>query len=186
MPEILSKYDTSIEGLFIIECKRHEDERGAFVKVFHKDIFEDNGLQTNFVESYYSVSKLNVIRGMHFQIPPKQCAKLVYVTKGKICDVVIDLRKNSKTSGRFFSMELSDTNNKMLYIPEGFAHGFKTLSGKAMVTYLQTGVYDAGCDSGVLWNSFGFDWQINGPVISQRDASFQTLNDFLNSQNNHF
>ena len=115
---------TDFEGLFIIETINFQDNRGSFQKLFNYDLFVENGLRTDFKEFYYSISKKNVIRGMHFQLPPFEHTKLVYVSRGKIRDVVIDIRKQSDTYGKCFSIELDDQKAYCLYIPAGFAHGF--------------------------------------------------------------
>lgn len=170
--------ETTIAGLYIIENIIHNDLRGRFVKTFDASVFNKNHLDTQFVESYYSMSHKNVIRGMHFQIPPHDHTKLVYVTAGSICDVVVDLRKDSSTYGAYVEEELSDTNGKSFYIPKGCAHGFKTMSDSATVTYLTTTVYSPDHDKGILWNSFGFDWNITNPIISERDTLLPSLQIF--------
>ncbi len=171
--------NTDFKDLFIINISPFEDSRGKFIKLFNKEIFQSYGLESNFNESFYSISKQGVIRGMHFQIPPKEHAKLVYVSNGKIIDVVVDLRQSSKTYKRFFYTQLDSTNNRCLYIPVGFAHGFLSLEDNTMVHYMQTSQYDKQCDYGVLYSSFGFQWEeiarqnnIDKFIISERDLSF--------------
>ena len=166
---------THINGLFILETTNFVDERGSFQKLFTFDFFNENGLDFNFKELYYSVSKKNVIRGMHFQIPPCEHTKLVYVSKGKILDVVLDIRKNSATYGKYFSIELNDSSGQYLYIPKGCAHGFLSHENDSIVNYAQTSVYSKECDKGILYNSFGFDWNIDSEIISERDKSFPKL-----------
>jgi dTDP-4-dehydrorhamnose 3,5-epimerase len=171
---------TSLSGVFEIENSKFEDCRGSFVKTFHKDIFIENGLEYNFKESYYSVSKKNVLRGMHFQLPPHDHAKLVYVVDGDILDVALDISQKSTTFGDYFSTRLSCKNAKALYIEKGYAHGFLTLSKSATVVYLTSTVYASKYDAGVHWDGFGFDWKgVKNPITSKRDSSF---NKFLKSR----
>jgi dTDP-4-dehydrorhamnose 3,5-epimerase len=168
--------ETILEGVYELENKKHEDHRGSFIKIFHKGVFEENGLEHEFKESFYSVSKKNVLRGMHFQKPPHDHAKLVYVTDGEILDVAVDIRKGSPTFGKFYSTSLSDLNVKSLYMNKGFAHGFLTLSESATVTYLTTSEHAPEADSGIRWDSFGFDWcGVINPIISERDSRFLGL-----------
>lgn len=166
---------TDFEGLFIIETINFQDNRGSFQKLFNYDLFVENGLRTDFKEFYYSISKKNVIRGMHFQLPPFEHTKLVYVSRGKIRDVVIDIRKQSDTYGKCFSIELDDQKAYCLYIPAGFAHGFLSLEDDNIVNYSQTSCYSKGHDCGIAHDSIGFDWGIENPIISSRDLTFGTL-----------
>lgn len=171
-------HPTKLAGVFIIENDNFHDERGSFVKVFHEDIFTSYGLESSFKESFYSVSKKDVIRGMHFHLPPKDHTKLVYVTHGALIDVVLDIRENSKTYGEYVTTKLTSDNNTMVYIPTGFAHGFLSLENDTCMTYLQTGVYSKEHDAGIEVNSFGFDWGIKKPILSLRDTTFPTLKEF--------
>ncbi len=169
---------TNLQGVFIIKSNLFTDVRGMFLKTFHKTTFEKLGLETNFVEHYYSTSHKDVIRGMHFQIPPHDHVKMVNVLHGKITDVVLDIRKESPTFGQHLSLELNDHDGLMLYIPKGCAHGFKSLVDGTIVEYRQTSEYNKDADSGILWNSFGFDWEIHNAVISERDQSFVEFKHF--------
>lgn len=166
-----------IPGVLLIENFAAADERGIFVKTFHEEQFLKMGVNCNFTESYYSVSKQNVIRGMHFQMPPHQHDKLVYVTAGKILDVVLDLRTGSGTYGQYITAELEAGGNS-IFIPGGCAHGFLTLSTSATVVYNVTSVYNAAADNGIKYNSFGFNWPVHQPVISARDNTFTGFNNF--------
>lgn len=163
--------NTGFNDLFVLELLSFNDNRGKFVKTIHKETFENHNLAYNFTESFYSVSKKNVIRGMHFQLPPADHAKLVYVITGKILDVVLDLR-NGSSFGKYYSIELSDENRKAIYIGKGFAHGFLALEENSIVEYHTTTSQSKEHEAGILWSSFGFDWGINNPVISLRDQSF--------------
>lgn len=171
--------NTTIDGLKIFEPRIFEDERGKFIKTFTNDFFNDNGLDINIKETYYSISEKNVIRGMHFQTPPYEHIKLVYVPYGSILDVVLDLRKDSPTYGKYFNIELSSENGKTLIIPKGLAHGFKSLEDNTNVTYMQTTCYTPNNDGGIKYNSFGFDWNCKSPKISDRDLTFPNLNNFM-------
>ncbi len=170
---MISIVETPIQGLRILEILSYNDSRGSFTKVFNSDAFLEAGLATNFVESYYSVSARNVIRGMHFQIPPGGHTKLVHVNSGKITDVVLDIRRGSKTFGEYFKIEISSQDNLLIYIPEGCAHGFLSMRDDTMVTYMQTSVYSSELDQGIKYDSFGFNWGIDQPIVSERDLEFQ-------------
>jgi len=169
---------TDIEGLFILEPRIFEDTRGKFIKTFTDEFFKDNNLNINIKETYYSISNKDVIRGMHFQTPPYDHIKLVYVPFGSITDVVLDIREKSDTYGKYFSLKLSSDNGKILIIPKGFAHGFKSLEDNTNVTYMQTSCYSANNDEGIRYDSFEFDWDCNKPELSTRDLSFQSLDEF--------
>ena len=170
--------ETPFDGLFILQTQNFQDNRGAFQKLFNYDFFRENGLDCDFKEFYYSVNTVNVIRGMHFQTPPFDHTKLVYVSRGRIKDVVLDIRKNSSTFGKCFSLELDDQSGRYLYIPRGFAHGFASLVEGSIVNYAQTSCYSREHDCGVDSMSFGFDWGISDPVRSGRDITFSTLHEY--------
>jgi dTDP-4-dehydrorhamnose 3,5-epimerase len=165
---------TSIEGVWLLENFVSQDKRGTFVKTFHADAFREQGLIVNFQESYYSLSHKDVIRGMHFQLPPHEHDKLVYVTQGNILDVIVDLRPVSATYGQHVAISLSE-HTHAVYIPRGCAHGFLTLSETATVVYNVTSVYAPQADAGIRWDSFGFEWPVRAPIISDRDAAFGSL-----------
>ena len=169
---------TKLPELLILEPTCFQDVRGDFVKVFHRSTLSDAGLEHDFKESYYSTSKKDVIRGMHFQTPPEAHTKLVYVTRGKILDVVVDIRKNSPTYGEYITQEVSAENHLIMYIPIGFAHGFKSLEDGTSVTYLQTTMHSPENDAGIHIQSFGLDWGITDPIMSARDTSFPTLAEY--------
>jgi dTDP-4-dehydrorhamnose 3,5-epimerase len=169
---------THIAGLFLIQLQKFKDNRGEFIKVFNHDFFANNNLETKLLESYYSISAKNVIRGMHFQIPPYDHNKMVYVNNGSILDVVLDIRNESKTYGETFSVKIDTNNPVLLYIPKGCAHGFLSLEDNTMVTYMQSSCYNGQCDMGIHYNSFGFDWGVNNPVMSERDKLFEPFPTF--------
>ncbi len=168
-----------IPGLILIEPNVMADSRGLFTKVFTRELFLTNNLDLDVAETYYTISSKGVIRGMHFQVPPMDHNKLVYVTKGSVMDVVLDIRKGSPTYGKYFNTILNDENRNIMYIPKGCAHGFKALTDEACIFYNQSTVYSPECDSGILYNSFGFDWDITSPPNnSERDMKFVFFKDF--------
>jgi dTDP-4-dehydrorhamnose 3,5-epimerase len=170
---------SAISDVYVIKPNVLSDPRGSFIKLFHEETFKIKGLQYSYKESYYSLSAKDVIRGMHLQIPPYEYAKLVYVTNGEILDVILDLRKTSKTFKKFISIDLSDENRFAVYVPEGCAHGFGVLSDNATVVYMQTSVYSPVHDTGIRWDSFGMDWGIDNPIVSLRDKNLILLEDFI-------
>ncbi|MBQ9230728.1 MAG: dTDP-4-dehydrorhamnose 3,5-epimerase family protein [Prevotella sp.] len=174
----MEKILTPFDGLFILQTNNFQDNRGGFQKLFNFDFFKENGLDCEFKELYYSVNKKNVVRGMHFQLPPFDHTKVVYVSNGRIKDVVVDIRKNSATYGQSFNIELDDQKGQYLYIPKGFAHGFKTLEDGSIVNYAQTSCYDREHDCGIDAMSVGFDWGLENPIRSGRDLTFPSLKDF--------
>jgi dTDP-4-dehydrorhamnose 3,5-epimerase len=169
---------TFIDDLLVIHLNKIDDNRGSFVKMFNCDFLAEHNLRTDLKESYFSVSQKNVIRGMHFQVPPAAHTKMVFVNQGSIIDVVLDIRKLSATYGRFFSITISSDKPKLIYIPAGFAHGFKSLEDNTIVSYMQTSVYNKDCDAGIRWDSFGMDWKIDAPIMSTRDQLFEGLNNY--------
>jgi dTDP-4-dehydrorhamnose 3,5-epimerase len=169
---------TNLDGVLILEPQVFTDARGEFIKPFHKQTFKDLGIEDTFEESFYSLSNKGVIRGMHFQTPPEDHAKLIYVPYGEILDVIVDLRKNSPTYGQFTSVVLSHENHKMVYIPKGFAHGFLSLKDGSCTTYLQSTMRSAEHEGGIRFDSFGFDWGVENPITSDRDKQFPTLSAF--------
>lgn len=163
---------SKIEGCFIIEGENRLDKRGTFVKVFNDSLFKQHNIHASFQESFYSISCKNSLRGMHYQKSPHQIAKLVYCAEGEVLDVFLDIRKDSPTFGKFDSCLLSQKNAKMAYLPEGIAHGFLSLTEGSIVCYLQSGEYNQEADAGILWNSFGMNWGVSDPIISDRDKNF--------------
>jgi dTDP-4-dehydrorhamnose 3,5-epimerase len=170
--------ETNIKGLFVIRQNVSIDNRGSFCKNFLFTEFSNNNLENNFRESYYTHSSKNVIRGMHFQEPPYDHAKLITVINGTIIDVVLDIRKNSETYGQYFEIELSRENQKSLYIPKGLAHGFGVLSDYAIACYFVSSEYNQEHDKGIRYDSFGFRWPINDPIMSERDMTLPYLKNY--------
>jgi dTDP-4-dehydrorhamnose 3,5-epimerase len=170
--------NTFIDGLKVLHLRKLADSRGAFTKIFNQDFFVANKLTTDFKESYFSVSHKNVVRGMHFQTPPADHTKLVFVNQGSILDVVLDIRKDSGTYGKCFSTNVGDDDPKVIYIPVGCAHGFLSLQDNTIVSYIQTSVYNKECDFGIRWDSFGANWNIDNPIISERDGAFDLFENY--------
>ncbi len=171
--------ETSLSGCYIIQPKVFRDERGSFVKTFHQKIFDWNQLETKYVEEIYSISHQNVLRGLHFQIPPHQHTKLVYCILGRVIDAVVDLRVGSPTYGQYETFELSQENARVIYIPAGFAHGFYVTSEKAIMVYNLSSVYAPDHDRGIRWDSVGISWPISGvnPILSERDRQFLSFSE---------
>ena len=170
--------NTKIPDCFELQPQIFEDERGRFVKTFHADYFRRNNLNCNFSEEYYTVSRQHVLRGLHFQIPPHEHARLVYCIQGSVFDAVVDLRKNSPTYGKYETFELDAEKANMLYIPPGLAHGFYVLSEKAIVSYKVSTVYYSEHDTGIHWDSVKIPWPDKNPIVSKRDQGFQKFDDF--------
>lgn len=169
---------TKFDGLIILQTVKANDDRGSFQKLFNYDFFAENGLATDFKEFYYSVNRKGARRGMHFQIPPFDHVKIVYVSKGRILDVCVDIRKKSATFGKCFSIELNAENGQYLYIPKGFAHGFLTLEDNSIVNYAQTSCYNKECDCGILQDSIDFEWGESSVIVSKRDQTFPKLSEY--------
>ncbi|NUU99645.1 dTDP-4-dehydrorhamnose 3,5-epimerase [Marinitoga sp. 1154] len=169
---------TKFEGIYLIKTNFFKDFRGVFNKVFNYNIFKKSGLNSEFKEFFYSISQKNVIRGMHFQIPPYEHEKLVFVSNGSIIDVVVDIRKNSNNFGKFFEIKLYSEKNIAIYISKGFAHGFLSLEDNTIVNYLTTSIYSKEHDFGIKWNSFGYNWNVEHPIVSERDDQFPELIEF--------
>ena len=170
---------TFISDLYTIKLNQTIDLRGFFVKTIHKETFENTPfLDSNFTESFYSKSHKNVIRGMHFQIPPDDHCKLVYLISGSILDVILDIRKDSKTYGKYFTIIITDENPMAIYIGKGLAHGFRSLEDNSIVEYHTTTSHSKVNETGLRYNSFGFDWEVENPIISERDLSFIKFSDY--------
>jgi len=167
-----------LSGAGIITMPAFYDVRGGFVKTFNGSALQALGIEFTLKESYFSISKKDVIRGMHFQLPPHHHSKIVFCPQGAIIDVLVDLRLGSPTYGQHYATELSAENHKAYYMPEGFAHGFKSLTDDAITYYLVSSEYNQANDAGVRYDSIGYDWEIAAPVLSARDLSFGTLKEF--------
>lgn len=170
--------ETGIKGLVVIEPKVFPDNRGYFMETYNKDAFAKAGLDMTFVQDNQSKSQRGVLRGLHYQTKYPQ-GKLVRVISGRVYDVGVDLRKGSPTYGKYAGVELSGKNKKMLYIPEGFAHGFLVLSKEAVFTYKCTNPYHPEYEAGIIYNDsdIGIDWPIGDMelIFSEKDKRFPTL-----------
>jgi len=171
-------YKTKLPGCYLLQPVRARDHRGIFVKTVHPGVYGEHGMESGFVEQFYSVSYRGVLRGMHFQVPPFHHAKLVYCLRGRILDAVVDLREGSPTYGRFERFELSGKNGSLLYIPAGMAHGYYVDSPYALVLYNTTRPHSPEHDGGIRWDSAGIPWPSSLPILSERDRAFPSLNDF--------
>ncbi|WP_430934110.1 dTDP-4-dehydrorhamnose 3,5-epimerase [Saccharicrinis sp. 156] len=170
---------TEIEGLVIIEPKVFGDSRGYFFESFNYKRFAENVREIEFVQDNESRSSYGVLRGLHFQKPPFDQAKLVRCIEGKVLDVAVDIRKNSPTFGKHVSVELSDQNKRQFFVPRGFAHGFVVLSKSAIFQYKVDNWYAPEHDAGIAWNDLelGIDWQIphDSILLSEKDKGLKKL-----------
>jgi dTDP-4-dehydrorhamnose 3,5-epimerase len=164
-----------LNGLKLIQLDIFNDDRGFFVERYAEKKFASIGLPTNFVQDNFSHSKAGVIRGLHFQRSPDQ-AKLVGCTRGKILDVAVDIRKDSKTFGKYFAVQLSGTNGQMLYVPAGFAHGFSALE-ESDVLYKVDGLYNKEGEGGIIYNDadININWGVKTPIVSGKDLQLGTF-----------
>ncbi|MCB0460429.1 MAG: dTDP-4-dehydrorhamnose 3,5-epimerase [Flavobacteriaceae bacterium] len=173
---------TPIEGCYELQPKIFADQRGRLVKTFHDEIFAKNGLDVDFKEEYYSTSKKGVLRGLHFQLPPHDHVKCVTCLHGKIFDVVVDLRKNSKTYKQYYSLILDSEKGNMLYVPKGLAHGFYVLSDEAIFLNRSNVVYKVESDFAIRWNSCNIEWPNNNPIVSDKDMNCITFEEFIRTK----
>ena len=171
---------TDIEGLIIIEPQIFKDSRGAFFESWNAKKFKQLGISEDFVQDNQSVSSKGVLRGLHFQNPPYAQAKLVRVLKGSVLDIAVDLRKNSTTYGMHVSVILSDQNNKSIFIPKGFAHGFLSLEDNTVFNYKCSDYYNKDSEGSLLWNDedLKIDWQIDNPLVSEKDLQADLFKNF--------
>ena len=169
-----------IPDVILVKPKVFGDNRGFFMETYKKSEFAKNGIDVEFNQDNHSKSSAHVLRGLHYQAKPYGQAKLVRCVRGKIYDVAVDIRPNSKTFGQYVKVELSENNKNMLYIPEGFAHGFVVLSDEAELCYKASGEYNKEADRGVLWSDrdININWEINfEPILSEKDKVQPTLNE---------
>ena len=168
--------ESKLNGAFIIEPEKMEDERGFFARTWDKKKFVEHGLNPKLVQCSISFNKKKgTLRGMHYQVAPYEEAKLVRCTKGKIFDVIIDLRPNSKTYKEWEGIELSSENYKMLYVPKGFAHGYQTLEDNTEVFYQMSEAYMPEYAHGIRWDDkiYQISWPLKSPIISKKDLSYK-------------
>ncbi len=172
---------TSIEGVYVIDVKKHGDSRGYFMETYKKPVFDEAGLVYDFVQDNQSMSSKGVLRGLHFQKTRPQ-AKLVRCISGEVFDVCVDLRKNSPTFGRWEGVVLSAEKANQFMIPKGFAHGFAVLSDTAVFAYKCDDIYAPGDEGGIIWNDpeIGIEWPFSrNPQLSEKDSLLPRLKDAL-------
>lgn len=171
--------DTPIKGIKIITPEVYFDERGYFFEIFQADKFKQFGIESDFVQDNQSYSKYATIRGLHYQVGEFAQGKLVNIVKGKILDVIVDIRFGSPTFGKHFSIELSNQNQKLIWIPPGFAHGFSVLSESAIVIYKCTAKYSPKHERGIKYNDpkLMIDWRVDNPLVSKKDKVLPALNE---------
>ena len=168
-------HKTELRGAFVIDLEKIEDERGFFARAWCAKEFEAQGLTARTIQCNISFNKIRgTTRGMHYQIAPYEETKLVRCMAGSIYDVIIDLRSESETYRRWFGVELTAANRRMLFVPEGFAHGFQTLEDNTEVFYHVSEFYTPGSERGIRWDdpTFSIDWPIEVQVISDKDKSW--------------
>ena len=172
---------TSFNGPLIVQPDVYEDSRGLFFESFNIKKYEEGGITDKFVQDNISTSRQNTIRGLHIQVGEKAQGKLCQVISGNVIDVVVDVRRNSQTFGKYFSIELSDENHLQLWIPQGFAHGFSVLSPSAIFSYKCTGYYDKESERSILFNDLdlAIDWGIDKPIVSDKDLNALTFQQFI-------
>ena len=177
--------ETSIQGLVIIEPSIFGDHRGWFMETYNEEAFKNSEINLNFVQDNQSFSAAKgTLRGLHYQLNPKAHTKLVRCTRGEIYDVAVDIRNGSASYGKWFGVKLTAENKKQLLIPQGFAHGFMTLTDDVEVQYKVDELYSPECDRGILWNDpeVGIDWPIEiTPVLSDKDKKAPLLKDAENN-----
>ena len=172
--------NTKIPDLYIIKPRVFEDERGYFFESYNKEAFLRMGIDQNFVQDNESKSAKGVLRGLHFQKPPFTQGKLVRVMRGSVLDVAVDLRKASPTFGQWASVELTQDNKWMYWVPPGFAHGFVTLEDDTVFFYKCTNVYNKASEGSIRWDDpdLNIDWGIKNPVLSEKDKVAPFFKDF--------
>jgi dTDP-4-dehydrorhamnose 3,5-epimerase len=170
-----------IAGLLVIKPDVFEDKRGYFFESYNREKFREMGIDVTFLQDNESKSGKNVLRGLHFQVPPYQQGKLVRVIKGAVLDVAVDLRKSSPTYGEWASIGLSEKNKWMYWIPAGFAHGFLTLEENTVFFYKCTKVYHKESEAGIIWNDpdLNIQWGIADPMVSDKDKVAQSFREFI-------
>ena len=170
---------TGIEGVVILEADRIVDTRGWFAESFSQREFAENVCATVFVQDNEVLSRRDVVRGLHWQLPPNAQAKLVRVSRGKIVDVAVDMRRGSPTFGRHIAVALSADNGRQLFVPRGFAHGYSVLENDTVVIYKCDNYYSPRSEAGLRFDDseIGIDWGVNSPVISDKDRALPSLVD---------
>lgn len=175
----VSKFE--IDGPLLITPKVFYDERGYFFESYNEPLMQSNGIHLRFLQDNQSYSRKGVLRGLHFQAPPFEQGKLVRVARGSVLDVAVDIRKDSPTYGQHIGVTLSAVNQKMFWIPPGFAHGFLSLEEDTIFLYKCTNVYDKASEGGLVWNDpdLGIQWGEKEPLVSTKDLELPGLNQFI-------
>ncbi len=168
-----------LNGVLEIQPRVLEDVRGSFVKPFQKSVFDAVGLDSDFREHFYTMSNKDVIRAMHFQLPPLDHHKFVYCLQGHVWDVVVDLRAESATFGEWAAFDLTSEKLNALYLPKGFGHGYAVLSDSAIVSYSVTEEFDPTLDTGIAFDSFGIPWPVDDPILSDKDKNLLAFADWV-------
>jgi dTDP-4-dehydrorhamnose 3,5-epimerase len=173
--------ETKLKGVLVLKPKIFEDARGHFFESYNESLFKQAGLDLHFVQDNQSLSQKGVLRGLHFQNPPHAQGKLVRVITGSVFDVAVDIRKGSPTYGQWFGQKLSSENKWMMYIPEGFAHGFATLEDNTIFAYKCTNFYNKPAEDCLLWNDpdIGIDWGLKDPLLSEKDMQGKRIKGFV-------
>lgn len=168
------------DDLVVLQPTVFEDTRGYFYESYNKNLFSSLGINADFVQDNQSLSQKDVLRGLHFQAPPFAQGKLVRAIKGSVLDIAVDIRKNSPYYGKHFSIVLSESNKTMMWIPEGFAHGFVTLEDNTIFSYKCTNTYNKASEGCILWNdpTLNINWQTKHPILSEKDQLGYSFNDF--------
>lgn len=181
MPFVFKKLE--IPDVVLIEPRVFRDERGFFLETYKRSEFAAQGIGFDFVQGNHSRSKKGVVRGLHYQLVPKAQGKLVRVSRGAVWDVAVDIRKGSPWFGRWVGALLSADNNRMLWVPPGFAHGFAAVEDDSDVIYLATDEYSPEHDSGMIWNDseIAIEWPLENPIVSEKDARLPGLREARNN-----
>lgn len=172
---------TRLKDLVILKPRVFSDERGYFFESYNQKLFEGAGLHLNFVQDNQSLSQQGVLRGLHFQNQPHAQGKLVRVITGAVYDVAVDIRKDSSTYGEWFGVELTEDNKWMMYVPEGFAHGFLTLKNNTIFSYKCTNFYNKESEDCILWNDpdLNIEWKVKDPLLSAKDLEGKSFKNFV-------
>lgn len=173
--------ESPLNGVFVLKPRVFQDPRGYFFESYSEQVLKAAGLDLGFVQDNQSLSQKDVLRGMHFQVPPHAQGKLVRVITGSVFDVAVDIRKGSRTYGKWFGLELNEENKWMMYIPPGFAHGFLTLRDQTIFSYKCTAYYNKASEDCLAWDDpdVGIDWGKHQVLLSDKDKSCKRLKDFI-------
>lgn len=177
---IMDLISEPLPGVKVLQPVIFKDNRGSFIKTFHEGHLVAFGIHFLVREEFFSISEENVLRGMHFQLPPHAHQKLIYCIQGRVLDVLLDLRRKSTTFGKAAGMELTAENRRIVHVPIGFAHGFLALEKDSCLVYKTDSVHDPSVDAGIRWDSFDFEWPLSGvaPKLSARDSAHPLFTDF--------